>query len=158
MTHPTTIIAEPGLPFVDIVREFDAPAAALFRAHTEPDLFAKWTGGPRMKMESVQLEATPGGRWKYDFRGGDAAGPAMSFFGVFHTVESNALLIQTFEFNLAPGQVGISSTRFEDLDGRSRLSLREVYPSVEARDMAMASGMEHGIKEGYDQLEAILAH
>jgi uncharacterized protein YndB with AHSA1/START domain len=76
---------------------------------------------------------------------------------VFHTVEPNALLIQTFEFNMAPGQVGISSTRFEDLDGRSRLSLREVYPSVEARDMAVASGMEHGIKAGYEVLDELLA-
>ena len=46
------------------------------------------------------------------------------------------LLIQTFEFSLAPGQVGIDTTRFEEIDGRTRLSLHEVYPSVEARDMA----------------------
>lgn len=76
---------------------------------------------------------------------------------MFHTVEPNTLIIQTFEFNLAPGQVGVSSTMFKQIDGRTRLLLREVYPSVEARDMAMASGMEYGIKEGYERLDAILA-
>ena len=75
---------------------------------------------------------------------------------MFHTVEPNTLLIQTFEFNLAPGQVGVSSTHFDEVDGRTRLSLHEVYPSVEARDAAMASGMDHGINEGYARLDEIL--
>ena len=155
MTRPTTITAEPGVPFVDIIREFDAPAAAVFRAHTDPALFVQWTGPRTMKMDNVELNATPGGRWRYDFRGdGDAT---YSFFGVFHSVEPNTLLIQTFEFNIAPGQVGVSTTRFEEADSRTRLSLREVYPSVEARDMAMASGMTYGIEQGYERLDEILA-
>jgi uncharacterized protein YndB with AHSA1/START domain len=155
MTHPTTITAKPGLPFVDVVREFDAPAAAVFRAHTDAELFAQWTGPRSMKMDSVELDAKAGGRWMYAFRGeGDAT---FSFFGVFHTVEPNALIIQTFEFNLAPGQVGISTLSFETVDGRTRLSVHEVYPSVEARDAAVASGMEYGIKEGYERLDELLA-
>jgi uncharacterized protein YndB with AHSA1/START domain len=155
MTHPTTITAEPGLPFIDIVREFDAPPEAVFRAHTDPKLFAQWTGPRRMQMDSVQLDASAGGRWKYVFRGeGDTP---FSFFGVYHTVEPSALLIQTFEFNRAPGQVGVDTTRFEAVDGRTRMSLHEVYPSVEARDAALASGMEYGIKEGYERLDEILA-
>ena len=155
MTHPTTITAQPGLPFVDIVREFDAPAEAVFRAHTDPELYAQWLGPRGTKINIVALDATAGGRWRYEFRGeGDMA---FSFHGVFHTVEPNTLLVQTFEFNLAPGQVGIDSTTFEEIDGRTRLLLHEVYPSVEARDMAMASGMEYGIKEGYERLDEILA-
>jgi len=155
MTHPTTITAQPGLPFVDVVREFDAPAAAVFRAHTEADLYAQWLGPRSMKIDSLELDARAGGRWKYTFRGeGDAE---YGFFGVFHTVEPNTLIVQTFEFNLAPGHVGVSSTRFAELDGRTRLSLHEVYPSVEARDAAMASGMEGGINEGYERLDEILA-
>jgi uncharacterized protein YndB with AHSA1/START domain len=155
MTHPTTITAEPGLPFVDLVREFDAPAAAVFRAHTDPTLFAQWTGPRTMKIDNVELNPTPGGRWKYTFPGeGDMV---FSFFGVFHAVEPNNMIVQTFEFNLAPGKVGISSTSFEEVDGRTRLSVREVYPTVESRDAAMASGMEYGVKEGYERLDEILA-
>ena len=33
--------------------------------------------------------------------------------------------------------------------------MHEVYPSVEARDAAVASGMEHGIIEGYERLDEI---
>ena len=63
MTHPTTITAEPGLPFIDVVREFDAPAAAVFRAHTDANLYAQWLGGG--KLDVVELDAKTGGRWKY---------------------------------------------------------------------------------------------
>jgi len=154
MTHPTLITAQPGLPFVDIVREFNAPAAAVFRAHTQADLYAQWLGPRSINLDSLELDATAGDRWKYTFHG--EVDTEYAFFGVFHTVEPNTLLIQTFEFNLAPGQVGVSSTHFDEVDGRTRLSLHEVYPSVEARDAAMASGMDHGINEGYARLDEIL--
>jgi uncharacterized protein YndB with AHSA1/START domain len=155
MTHATSITALPGVPFVDVVRDFDAPSAAVFRAHTEAELFRQWMGPHSMKMGDVELNPSTGGRWRYSFRGeGDAE---FSFFGVFHTVQPSSLIIQTFEFNLAPAQVGISTSTFETLDGRTRLSVREVYPSVEARDAAMASGMERGIVIGYERLDEILA-
>ena len=60
MTNPTTITSPPGLPFVDLVREFDASAAAVFRAHTDPQLFAQWMGPRTMKMDDVVLDATTG--------------------------------------------------------------------------------------------------
>ena len=155
MTHPTTITAAPGLPFVDVEREFDAPAEAVFRAHTDPDLYAQWLGPRTMALDSFELDARSGGRWRYAFRGeGDVE---FSFFGVFHTVEPRARIIQTFEFNLAPGQVGVSSTTFEEHAGVTRIAVHEVYPSVEARDAAMASGMEYGINEGYERLDELLA-
>jgi uncharacterized protein YndB with AHSA1/START domain len=155
MTNPTTITAAPGLPFVDLVREFDAPVAAVFRAHTDPKLFAQWTGPRTISIKVVEFDATTGGRWKYEIP--MPGGEGFSFHGVFHTVEPNALIIQTFEFSGAPGMAGIGSTTFEEIDGRTRLSVREVYPSVESRDAAVASGMEYGIIEGYERLDEVLA-
>lgn len=155
MTHPTTITAAPNLPFVDVVREFDAPVAAVFRAHTDPDLFAQWTGPRTIAIDIVAFDATTGGRWKYLFRG--TGGETFGFHGVFHTVETNALIIQTFEFDGAPGVVCIGALTFAEVDGRTRLSGHEVYPSVEARDAAVASGMESGVVEGYERLDEILA-
>lgn len=76
---------------------------------------------------------------------------------MFHTVEPDALIIQTFEFDGAPNMVGIGSMTFEEVDGRTRISGREVYPSVEARDAAMASGMEYGVDESYERLDELLA-
>ena len=156
--NPTTITAEPGTPFVDITRDFHAPASAVFRANTDADLYRQWLGPRTMQLDHLEMDARPGGRWRYDFQGGGSmAGVPFSFFGVFHTVEPNTLLVQTFEFNVAPGQVGVTITRFEEEEGRTRMTVREVYPSVEARDAAMESGMEYGIVEGYERLDELLA-
>ena len=81
----------------------------------------------------------------------------MGFRGVFHTVEASSLLIQTFEFSEAPGVAGLTTIRFETVDGRTRLTCRDLYPSVEVRDMVMASGMEYGVVEGYERLDELLA-
>jgi uncharacterized protein YndB with AHSA1/START domain len=155
MTHPTNITAAAGLPFVDIVREFDAPVEAVFRAHTDPALFARWTGPRTLTLNIVEFDATTGGRWHY--RGRSQSDVTFAFRGVFHTVEPCARIIQTVEFDGAPNVVGISSTEFQTVDQRTRLVIREVYPSVEARDAAMASGMEYGIVEGYERLDELLA-
>lgn len=154
MTNPTTITAAPGLPFVDIVREFDAPAKAVFRAHIDPDLFARWTGPRSHPITIVEFDATVGGRWQYTF--GGEGGEGMGFRGVFHTVEADSLLIQTFEFSGAPDVAGLTTIRFETIEGRTRLTARDLYPSVEVRDMVVASGMEHGVVEGYERLDELL--
>jgi uncharacterized protein YndB with AHSA1/START domain len=155
VTHPTTITAQPGSPFLTIVREFDASPAAVYRAHTQPELYRRWLGPRTMRIDQLELDATVGGRWAYTFRGdGDTT---FGFFGVFHAVEPDALLVQTFEFNLAPGQVGVSSTRFDAAGAGSRIELHEIYPSVEARDAALASGMEFGVREGYERLDELVS-
>src|SRR6476659_4680545 len=41
-THETTITADPNVPLIRITREFDAPPAKVFRAHTDPELYAQW--------------------------------------------------------------------------------------------------------------------
>jgi uncharacterized protein YndB with AHSA1/START domain len=155
MSNPTTITAEPGLPFVDVVREFDAPVSALYRAHTDPDLFARWTGPRGLTMEIHEFDASTGGRWQYVST--DPAGTAYGFRGVFHTVEPNTSIVQTFEYDGTPGEVSLGIARFEDLgNGRCRVMSRSVFPSVESRDGMVASGMEYGVREGYERLDELV--
>jgi uncharacterized protein YndB with AHSA1/START domain len=40
-------------------------------------------------------------------------------------------------------------------DGKTRLSVTSVYPSIEVRDMVLKSGMEHGAAASYDKLEEV---
>lgn len=156
MTNPTTITAAPGVPFVDIEREFDAPVSAVFAAYVDPELFARWTGPRNLTMEVQEFDAVNGGRWQYVSR--DPAGGSYGFRGVFHTVEADALIIQTFEFDGAPHQVSLQIARFEDLgDGRARVTAHAVFPSLETRDGMVESGMEYGVQEGYARLDELLA-
>ena len=156
MTNSVEITAPEGVPFIDIVREFDAPVAALFRAHSEPELVRQWLGPNGYEMEIEHWDFSTGGRYRYVHK--DGRGGEFSFNGVFHVVRENDFAIQTFEFEGYPDVVAIESLTFTDLgEGRARLTIHSVYPAVEARDGMVAGGMETGVVEGYNKLEKIAA-
>ena len=149
-----TVTAPEGLPYIDWEREFDAPVAAVFRAHTDPERVRQWLGPRGYEMTIGDWQATDGGRWSYVHTDGEAD---YAFRGTFHTVRENELLVQTFEFLGVPDVVSVESVRFEDLGGRTRLVGHSVYPTIEARDGMVASGMERGMGEGYERLDGLLA-
>jgi uncharacterized protein YndB with AHSA1/START domain len=156
MTNPVTITAPEGVPFVEIVREFDAPVEAVYNAYADPELVKQWLGpnGYDMQIDTYDLES--GGRYRYVHT--NPAGDSFAFNGVFHRARPNELIIQTFEWEGMPDQVSIETVRFEDLGGgRSRIVGQSVFPSVEGRDGMIENGMETGVVEGYERLDAVLA-
>jgi uncharacterized protein YndB with AHSA1/START domain len=156
MSNALTVTAPEGLPFVDFVREFDAPVELVFRAHKEPELFKRWLGPRGYEMDLQEFDFTTGGGYRYIHRDGE--GGEYAFRGVFHVVRDNEFAIQTFEFEGFPDVVSIESITFEPLEGgRSRLVGHAVYPTLEARDGMVSSGMEEGMVDGYDQLEEVIA-
>ena len=151
----TRITAPSGLPFIDFEREFDATPDLLFRAHSEPDLIAQWLGPKKYEIEIDEYDVRDGGRYRYVHR--DDQGNVWGFHGVFHGAQSVDGMVQTFEFEGAPGHVSLDSLRFEALDGgRSRLVGRSVFQSLEARDAMVESGMEGGLNEGYERLDDLV--
>jgi uncharacterized protein YndB with AHSA1/START domain len=155
MSNPLKVEAPAGVPFIDWEREFDAPVEAVFRAHKEPGLVKQWLGPRQYEMDIDSYDFRTGGRYRYLHR---ADGEEYAFNGVFHVVRENELAIQTFEFEGYPDVVSIESMTFEALDnGRSRVRGHSTYPSMEARDGMVDSGMEGGMSEGYDRLDEVLA-
>jgi uncharacterized protein YndB with AHSA1/START domain len=154
--NPVTITAPEGLPFVDIEREFDAPVAAVFAAHRDPELVRQWLGPNGYDMTIERWDFRPQGGYRYVHR--DPEGNEYRFNGTFHSVRENEFAVQTFEFEGAPDIVSVESMTFEDLgDGRTRLRGHSVYPTVEARDAMVEHGMATGVTEGYGRLDALLA-
>jgi len=157
MANKTEIKAEPGKQELFIIREFDAPRELLFRAHTEAALYDKWVGPKDMKMWVEKMDAVAGGSFSFVHERG---GHQYKFFGVYHDVTAPERLIGTFEFDGLPetGHVILGTTKFEELpNGRSRLVHQSVFQSVEDRDGMVASGMERGVNDGYEKLDAMLA-
>jgi uncharacterized protein YndB with AHSA1/START domain len=150
----TTITARPGTPFIEITREFAASPSAVFRAYTEPDLVKQWLGPRDLEMEILEYDARPGGSYRYVHR---AERGEFRFRGVFHSVEDGEKIIQTFEYEGAPGEVCLETMTLTEVGGRTRLHTRSVFPSVEARDAMVAGGMERGVVEGFEQLDELLA-
>ena len=155
--NKTTITAEPGKQELFVTREFDAPRELVFKAHTNPDLFVQWIGPRGLTTTLETFEPVSGGKWRFIQK--DQDGNEFGFHGVFHEV-SPERVIQTFEFDGLPegGHVVLETLRFEGLpNGRTRLTTQSVYQSVADRDGMIQSGMEHGIKDGYERLDEILA-
>jgi uncharacterized protein YndB with AHSA1/START domain len=156
MTNSLTLSVPEGQPYIDFTRDFDAPVEAVFRAHRDPELVAQWLGPNGYRMDVEEYDFRTGGRYRYVHR--DPAGGDYWFNGVFHVVRENEFAIQTFEFEGFPDVVSIESIRFEDLgDGRTRLHGHAAYPTQEARDGMAESGMETGMSQGYDRLEALIS-
>jgi uncharacterized protein YndB with AHSA1/START domain len=151
----TQVEAAPGLPFIDITREFDAPRELVYRAYTEPELLAQWLGPRRLTMTVERWDVRDGGAWRYTHR--EADGSVYGFHGVFHGEPSLDGITQTFEFDGAPGHVSLETVVFEEHDGRTLVRNHSVYQSIEARDAMVASGMEQGLSEGFERLDALLA-
>jgi uncharacterized protein YndB with AHSA1/START domain len=155
-TRETTIEADPNLPVIRIIRDFDAPREKVFRAWIEPELVAQWLGPKSTTMRIDQWDARTGGNYRYAaLQDGEEVA---AFFGSFHEVRPHERLVQTFTWEGMPDGVSLETMTFEDLgDGRTRTTGVSVVENLEARDAIMASGMEVGVYEGYEKLDALLA-
>jgi uncharacterized protein YndB with AHSA1/START domain len=157
MANKTEIKAEPGKQELFIIREFDAPRELVFRAYTEADLYEKWIGPKDLECKVEKMDAVDGGSFRFVH---ERDSHKYKFFGVYHEVSAPERIIGTFEFDGLPerGHVIMGTTKFEELpNGRSRLWHQSVFQSVEDRDGMIASGMERGVNDGYEKLDAMLA-
>ena len=103
-------------------------------------------GGSTMRIDT--FDTRTGGSYRYMAQRRRQA--STRFHGVFHEVRPDERIVQTFTYEGAgrgqPGDAGVRGPR----DGRTRLRSPSVVDSIEARDGVLASGMEHGIREGYE--------
>jgi uncharacterized protein YndB with AHSA1/START domain len=149
--------AEPGKQELFISREFDAPRELVFKAHTDPKLYAQWVGPRRLTTTITKFEPRSGGMWRYVSK--DKDGNEYAFHGVNHEVLAPERLIDTFEFEglQEKGHVSLQTLKLEELPGaRTRLTIQVVFQSVADRDGMLQVGMEEGLNESHDRLEELL--
>jgi len=152
----TEIIVGEKVPTITIIREFDAPRQRVFRAWTDPDLYAQWVGPRSLTTRVIRWTARTGGEWAFanDRDGQEIA----SFHGSFHEVRAPQRLVWTFTWDGNPDGVSLETMTFEELPGgRTRVTSLSIVESFEIRDAILASGMEVGVVEGYQKLDALLA-
>ena len=141
-----------------ITRTINGPARIVFEAWTKPELLKQWWAPCSLGVVLLECDADVrvGGRYRYVF-GGDARQAAV-FSGTYTEVTPHSRLVYTqlFEPMRDAGEAIITVT-FDERHGRTSLVVRERYPSREALDGAIASGMEHGIRETLEQLEQLVA-
>jgi uncharacterized protein YndB with AHSA1/START domain len=155
-TRETTIEADPNVPTIRIIRDFDAPPDRVFKAWVDPELIVQWLGPKSSEIRIDKWDARTGGSYRYaSVQDGEEVA---AFYGSFHEVRPGERLVQTFTWEGMPDGVSLDTMTFEDLgDGRTRTVGLSVVDSFEGRDAIMASGMDVGVDEGYEKLDALLA-
>jgi uncharacterized protein YndB with AHSA1/START domain len=137
-------------------RTFDAPARIVFEAFTNPEHVRRWWA-PRSRGVSVVEctgEVRVGGRYRYVI----ARSPEeqYAFSGEYLELDPPSRFVYTQAFEPFPDPA-VCTVTLEEKDGMTRFTSREVYPSKEALEMAVASGMEDGLREVFVQLDELAA-
>ena len=137
-------------------RVFDAPRELVWKVCTDPELLPKWWG-PRYLTTAVdKMDLKVGGVWRYIQK--DAEGNEYAFNGVYKEVEAPERLTYTFEFEPMAGHISTETITFEELpDGKTRITIKTTFDTLEDLEGMLQSGMEGGAVETWDRLEELLA-
>lgn len=153
-----TTVQRTGDTELRIERSFQAPPRIVFTAYTRADLVKKWWAPKSMgaEMKDVQADVRVGGKYRYVTRGPDGE---FAFSGEYTVVTPHSRLeyTQVFEPMAELGQARIAIDFREEAGGFTRLVSTETYPTKEALDGLLSSGMEHGLREIFEQLDALVA-
>ena len=150
----TLIVTTPSDREVVATRVFDAPRELVWKAYTEPEHLQQWMLGPAgWTMPVCEMDLRPGGAYRFVWRKED--GTEMTITGTVREVEAPERMVSTEEWG-GDWPEALNTIDFAEDDGRTTLTTTTIYPSKEARDAALGTGMTDGMSASYDNLEALL--
>ena len=153
---PELTIEKPSDLEVAIIRSFDAPRELVWAAMTNPDLVRRWLlGPPGWTMPVCEIDLRVGGAYRYAWRNDE--GGEMGMGGVYQEIAPPERIVdvQRFDEDWTGGETTVTVT-LSERDGRTTMTTTVLYPSTEAREAALATGMTGGMEAGYARLDALL--
>jgi uncharacterized protein YndB with AHSA1/START domain len=140
-----------------VERIINGPARIVFDAWTKPELFKQWwvPKSAGLTLLSCEQDVRVGGGYRLVF---SFQGSEMAFFGTYREVVPCSRIVWTNDEAGDAGQV--TTVTFEEKAGKTLVVMRELYPSKEALDAAIASGStagEEATNETFEQLEEFVA-
>ena len=139
-----------------MTRLLDAPRHLVFEAMTNPEHVKRWWGrlGEGYSVPVCEIDLRPGGAWRFVNRHPKGE---VAFYGEYREITPPSRLVFTEIFEQFPDSVSVVTAEFTDEGGKTRLTATVRYPSLEVRDMVLASGMASGASISYDRLEDLVA-
>ena len=133
-----------------ITRDFQAPAAKVFAAWTTPDLVRRWfaAGAP---MTVCEIDLREGGSWRYAM---EQDGDEIGWHGTYREVRAPERLVSTEVFEGFPDAEAVNTLTLTERDGVTTLHVHVQHRTQANRDGHIASGMEDGLQQALDALEA----
>lgn len=138
-----------------MTRTFDAPRDLIFEAHTSCEHLKNWWGPRKYEVASCEVDFREGGKWRIVHRGPD--GDEHGFRGEYREIVRPERITWTFEYEGWPGSIAVETMTLDEHVGKTTLSARSVYDTVEERDAMLGSGAEQGAAESWDRLDEYVA-
>ena len=135
-----------------VTRTVNAPARIVFEAWTRPELFQRWwvPKSSSVTMLSCEMDVRVGGTYRLVFRH-PSSGQPVAFFGRYTEVTPNSRVVWTNEEGNGDGAV--TTVTFEERGTKTLVVMRDLHPSKEALDEAIASGSTSGFGDQFDQVK-----
>lgn len=150
----TTTYETPTDTEVVITRVVDAPRRIVFDAWTVPRHVSRWMLGPAgWTMPVCEIDLRPGGSWRYVWRKGDGA--EMEMYGTFREVAPPERYVATESWGPEWPET-VNTLVLTEAGGRTTMTLTITYPSKEAREAALQTGMKDGMEKSFDRLDEVV--
>jgi uncharacterized protein YndB with AHSA1/START domain len=153
-------ISTPTDTTIVLTRTFQASRRLVWEAMTDPARMRRWMlPPPGWTMTVCEVEARVGGALRLAWKSVDAD-PVMTLHGVFTEFVPHERMVHTETMKLGSGEpIGslLEAHEFVEKGGVTTMRITQTYDSKDARDGALASGMDQGIEAGYKQLDALFA-
>ena len=150
-----TQYATPSDTQVRIIRVVDAPRGLVFETYTQPKHLKKWLLGPEgWTMTVCEFDTRPGGAWKYSWSKAD--GSQLTLIGTVLEFTPPQRMVTTETWGPAWPET-VNTAEFTESGGQTTITITITYPSKEARDAALKTGMKEGMDQGFARLDQLLA-
>lgn len=149
-------VTTPSEEEIRLTRLFDAPRQLVFEAMTKPEHVKQWWGrlGEGYSVPVCEIDLRVGGKWRFVNRHPKGE---VAFYGEYREINPPSRLVFTEIFEQFPDSVSVVTADFTDEGDKTRFTATVRYPSMEVRDMVVASGMARGAGISYDRLEDLVA-
>jgi uncharacterized protein YndB with AHSA1/START domain len=138
----------------EVIRVFDAPRTLVFDVWTNPKHLPRWMLGPDgWTMPVCEIDLRLGGAWHFVWRRADGA--EMEMRGVYREISPPERLVSTESWG-GPWPETVNTLTLVEKDGRTTATLTILYPSQEARDAALKTGMKEGMALSFNRLAEYL--
>ena len=137
---------------VVVTRMIDGPPRLVYEAWTTAALFQQWwvPKSVPITLLSCELDVRVGGGYRLVFAAGS---DTMEFFGKYLEAVPCSRLVWTNDEG-GEAAAAITTVTFEEVNGKTLLTVSDLHPTKEALDGA---GAMDAMPESLDQLDALLA-
>jgi uncharacterized protein YndB with AHSA1/START domain len=158
----TAVRKDPAALTMTLDAEFEASPERVWQLWADPRQLERWWGPPTYPATFTKHDLEPGSRVEYHMTGPEGDQPR-GFWDILEADAPHSIVIRdgfanddgTPNTEFPTGEMRV---RIEDIgDGRTRMSIENLFPSAEAMEQVLAMGQEEGMKQAVGQIDAILA-